>query len=62
MVELERCVKQVLGTAFLHHFHLGDVLAHLNHTVVQAGVDDVDFFNQRADIAHAAERVALKGL
>ena len=62
MVEFERCVKKVLGTAFLHHFHLGDVLAHLNHTVVQAGVDDVDFFNQRAYVANPAERVAFQRL
>ena len=62
MVELERCVKQVLGTAFLHHLHLGDVLAHLNHTVVQSGVEDVYFLDQRAYVANPAERVAFQRL
>ena len=62
MVELERCVKQVLGTAFLHHLHLGDVLAHLDHTVVQSGVEDVYFLDQRAYVANPAERVAFQRL
>ena len=62
VVELERGAEQVLGAAFLHHFHFGDVLAHLDHAVIQSGVENVDLLDQRADVAHTPERVAFKSL
>ena len=62
MVEFERSVQQVLGATFFNHLHLSDVLAHLDHTVVQSGVEDVYFLDQRAYVANPAERVAFQRL
>ena len=47
---------------FFREFEAGEVLAHFDDGVFEAGLVDVDFFDERADVADAAKGVAFRAV